>query len=272
MISKKIGIVGVNGKFGSWFERFFLGNGCKVKGCDFGTEETLASVTKWAEVVIFCVPLNCTVKVIREAIPYSRPNQLWMDVASLKFPIEEEMQDKRIEYVGLHPLFAPTAASCSWAGGTVALCSGKLIQWKDWAETFFIALRANMVKVDAEIHDNYMCGEQNLPHAFALALGLTYEQLRMDPAMLFTLSTKLSRKQLAVIARLLSNGSDLFADIQLMNPNSLMALDLAIRHLSTIRLFVAENDKEELVKKFEKVKKYLGLDFIENGLKEFENS
>lgn len=268
MTPKKIGIVGNEGKFGRWFTEFFKRMGCETMGIDKESQDVLGELVSWSEVVIFCTPLRVTEEIMVDAIPFSKPEQLWMDVAALKSSIRKAMDRGRFEYVGLHPLFAPSTA-LTWKDEKLYTCYCRLAKWTAWFSEFTEALDVTVVGIPPADHDKYMAGIQNLPHAAALALALTYKELDMNSEILELLSTKLSQKQFSIISRMLSNNPEVYWDIQLMNPSSSMALDILIEHLSALRQSIVDKDREGFMQKFIEARNHMGPHFIGKGLREF---
>src|SRR6266404_993853 len=88
----KMGTVGIigRGKYGQFLERLFIEFGTEVISSDIKDGPNVKvrnqSVVDRSDVVIFSVPPRETVAVIESLISYSRPDQLWMDVTSIKTP------------------------------------------------------------------------------------------------------------------------------------------------------------------------------------------
>lgn len=269
MNREKIGIVGIKGRFGSWFERFFMKRGFRVKGTDIGTRVTLERLVRWADVVIVCVPIPQAPKVIKKGLRFSNPRQLWIDITSIKEPSTRVLERKNVEFVTLHPLFAP-GNRIDWRGESAAIGFSRIDRWLDWFNKMNQWLRAALVRAGTNIHDRHMLGDQNLPHICAFAQIAACEKLGLNPKLLLALSTKVSRKQFAIAARILSLDPELYADIQLGNKGSVAALDALIASLSAFRSLVARRNKKKFVSEVRRLRSYLGDDFLEEALKCFK--
>ncbi len=268
MTPKKIGIVGSTGKYGRWFTTFFLAKGSSVKGLDIGTGFYLEELVRWADVVIFCVPIPQAPGLIKKALKFSREGQFFIDITSIKGPVTDILKESDVEFACIHPLFAPPKGF-TWRGESVGLTLSRIVLWSPWWTEFVKVTRANFVRVDTHVHDSYMLSEQNMTHLLALAQISVCKQVGLDPRLLWKLSTKLSRKQFAIAARILSQDPKLYADIQLGNAGTVGAIDLVVRQLRAFRKIVVKKDKKGFVKKVQSIRDYVGQEFIDEALKSF---
>ena len=115
-----VGIIGNKGKYGIWLTKFFDQLNYKVIGSDIKTEITNKDVVEQADAVIFSIPIDVTVEVIEGLVECARPEQIWMDITSIKQAPIEAMLKSSAAVAGLHPMCAPTVAS--WKAQTVVLC------------------------------------------------------------------------------------------------------------------------------------------------------
>jgi prephenate dehydrogenase len=269
MKRKKIGIIGIKGRFGRWFERFFAKRRFEILGTDIGTKVTLEKLVRWADVVIVCVPIPEAAYVIGRGLRFSNPNQLWIDITTVKEPSTDELRSSNVEFVTLHPLFAPPE-SLSWKGESAATGYSRIDLWNEWWSGFLRALKVKVVSVETRTHDFHMLGDQNLPHAGAIGQVWACERLGLDPKLLLALATKVSRKQFAIAARILSQNPELYADIQLGNSSSYQALTALIDSLIEFRAMVVSGNKKKIVSTMRSLRAYLGDDFIQEALKSFK--
>jgi prephenate dehydrogenase len=98
-------IVGCRGRMGSLFAARFREAGHEVSCLDEGGD---AGVLKNDRVVLLCVPAGGLRRALREIAPFLRPEQLLMDVTSVKtLPLQWMEESFSGEIVGAHPLFGP---------------------------------------------------------------------------------------------------------------------------------------------------------------------
>src|SRR5579859_3225118 len=81
-----IGVIGIHGQMGQWFNGFFTTKGCTVLGSDRETIPGNAAVAMQADVLIVCVPLRATPAILETLLPHLQPNSLVVDTASLMSP------------------------------------------------------------------------------------------------------------------------------------------------------------------------------------------
>ena len=101
-----IGIIGGNGRFGSWFRGLFEASGFEVLVASRKTILTPKELAQRADIVIVCVSLADTVSVIREVRDSVRKDALLCDLTSVKeVPLKEMLKTKsRCGVTGIHPL------------------------------------------------------------------------------------------------------------------------------------------------------------------------
>ena len=99
----RIGIIGGLGEMGTLFSRFFSDQGYEVTVADLGTPVTGRELAASSDILLFSVPLHKSEEIIRELVPLTRPDQLVMDLTSLKVNAVREMLQSPASVVGLHP-------------------------------------------------------------------------------------------------------------------------------------------------------------------------
>jgi len=121
----RVAIIGA-GKMGRWFTKFFLDQGAsvivssrtkekllKIKD-EFGIEiaDNITAV-KSADRVLICVPIENFEDAVKEIHSYVKPNQVIMDICSIK-EVPVDIMHKYITKgttLGTHPMFGPSAKS-----------------------------------------------------------------------------------------------------------------------------------------------------------------
>jgi len=180
----KVAIIGA-GKMGRWFTRFFLEEGdsvvvssrsegklLKLKE-EFGVE-TASNVgaVKKADRVLICVPIENFEEVVKEIHSHVRPDQVVMDICSVK-----EMPIKIMhEYIkagvtlGTHPVFGPGAKSIKNQNfiltPTVEKEEAFAENFKGWLE----GRGANVFIMSPRRHDELMSVVLGLPHFLGLVV------------------------------------------------------------------------------------------------------
>ncbi|GAH88675.1 unnamed protein product, partial [marine sediment metagenome] len=120
----KVAIIGGSGKMGRWCANFLLKDGYEVvitgrnesklleAKRQLGAEVTTnVEAAKQAEVIIISVPVDNFESVVAQICPYTHPEQVIIDITSIKaFPVEIMYKHiKRGIVLGVHPMFGPGA-------------------------------------------------------------------------------------------------------------------------------------------------------------------
>lgn len=263
-----IGIIGDKGNFGRRLKEFCLANGFNVIGSDFKTPLSNKGVVKKSDVVIFSVPPRVAVSVIEEVLPFSRSEQLWLDVTSVKVLPIEAMRKSKAEVVGLHPMSAPSVDS--FEGQVIIKCVERLDKWRDWLDEFLLLTKAKIVERSPHTHDVYGAMVQSLLHDILIAMmGVlgTMRAHQLDPKLLFEQASPLFYFQLVLMGRVLSRDAKLYADIQVCNPYTLPAVRSFEAHIKILRRKIEKNDTDGFIVEFERAKSYVK----ESDLREFSD-
>lgn len=268
MKRKIIGIIGNKGHFGRKLKEFCVGEGFTVIGSDLNTALSNREVVEKSDVVIFSVPPRFTAPVIEEVLPFSRPEQLWLDVTSVKVLPIEAMRRSKSEVVGLHPMSAPSVNS--FEGQVIVKCVERLDKWRVWLDGFLLLTKANIVERPPHTHDVYGAVIQALLHDVLIAMMGMLGSIRshqFDPKLLLGQASPLFYLQLVLMGRVLSRDAGLYADIQLYNPYTLPALRSFEAHIKMLRRKIERRDTEGFMAVFKNVKSFFG----EDDLQEFSD-
>lgn len=249
---KKItaGIIGNQGKYGKFLSGMFNDFGCEVIGSDLreNSDEGNKNVVERSDIVIFSVPLRATVEVISSVIDFSRSEQLWMDVASLKTAPVKEMLKSKAEVVGLHPMCSPSVSSMK--GQTLIACPARIENWSAWFKDFTNWTGAKIKICEPEIHDRNMAVVQGMIHAVQLSMAATIKSLGRDVEESLEFASPVYKVSLSLIGRILKQDPSLYADIQMLNenvPDVLREISSQINHLQDM---VSKKDRVSFLEWF----------------------
>ncbi len=225
METKTVGIIGVNGKYGSYLKSFFGLRSCRVIGSDVGTKLSNQQIVEQTDVIIFAVPIESAVQVIEEMVPFSRVDQLWMDVTSLKGPTVTAMLRSQASVVGLHPMCVPPNTGETLRGQAIVRCDARLDdEWVQWVENFLFAIGARVKKSTPEEHDRYMAVVQGLPHAAHFIMAAVFRKLGINMTEILDYMSAFYRIDTSLTGRLLSQKHEMYLSIQAENPHIPMML------------------------------------------------
>lgn len=255
MQKKLIGIIGGKGKMGKYFAGFFKQNGYKVIISDRGTKLSNIELAGKVDVVVVSVPIGITKKVIEEVAPHVKKSGLLMDLTSLKaFPMEA-MKKTKASFLGCHPMFGPTN---SIKGQVVILCKGRGIKWHKWWKQLLIKNKVDVQELTTRKHDSLMAYVQALSHftEFVLADALSKSGIKINEFLKY--QSPSYRLKLDLMGRILNQDPNLYAQIQIQNPNGLRAIQTFSASTKDFIKIIKKKDVKAFEKQFKKASKYLG--------------
>lgn len=269
-----VGIIGAAGRYGGWLMDRFDELGYPVLGADLcdGFLEPRKLVRR-ADVVLFSVPIDSTLEVIESLVPYSRAQQLWIDVTSLKEAPLAAMLRSKADVIGLHPMCGPDLPN--WNGQTVALCYGRLRQpeWETFVLGFLKAMKARFYITDPQEHDRIMAYVQALPHALSMMMIGTFQSMEahgLSVSEIEHYATPPYRLSVAAMSRILATHPDLYADIQISNrKHTLEVLENLCQQAAEIHRAVKKRDRQAIVDRLLKGREQFKSRNIQSGMKGF---
>lgn len=265
-----VGIIGNQGKFGKFLSRLFHDFGCEVVGSDRchhpngGNQD----VVKMSDIVIFSVPPRVTVKVIDSLVEYSRPEQLWMDVTSIKEGPVRSMLNSQSAVIGLHPMCAPSVNSLK--GQTVIVCPVRIKDWQPWFSKFMDWTGARIKICTPATHDCNMAIVQGMVHAMQLIMAATIKSLGQNIEESLEFTSPLYRVALSLIGRILKQDSNLYADIQMLNPYVPEVLQEVTSQLEHLQGMIEIKNTEAFSRWFNDSKNHFGKEILEKNYELFE--
>lgn len=255
---KTVGIIGSEGRYGTALRAHFSRIGCRVIGADKNAKGlTNIQVVKQADVVIFAVPISETVRAIRSVARYSRSNQLFMDITSVKGPAVKAMCAGKAQVVGLHPMFAPEV---SFAGQTIVACPVRLDApaWKTWVVNVLATTGAKIKWSTPAEHDLYMTTVQSSPHLANLVNATLLVQMGVSATESLQYTSPFYRVMFSLMGRLLSQNPSLYSSILMENPDTCTMLERRIRIEHRILRMIREKDDIKLCQLFAQAKTHFG--------------
>ncbi len=230
----KVGLIGGDGKMGQIFKPIFEKYGHEILISSLGTELTNTELTRKSDVIILCVPLGKNRGVITEIEPLLTENKLLMDIASLKDPLIISMMKTRASVIGMHPLFVPFTQSIE--GKTVVLCPARAGKWQEWITDILTKEKAVISIMKPNEHDKTMAYVQALIHFISLVFADTvFHEIPNELGS--GNKTPVFEHMMQLCIRVLSQSSDLYANIEMCNehfPKALTAFQSSIDFLQKI--------------------------------------
>ncbi len=252
-----IGIIGMAGKYGQWLKPRLEALGYNVLGSDLNSEFGNRSVVEYSDVVIFSVPPQVTCEVIESVTDFSREDQLWLDITSLKTKPVEAMLKSKASVIGLHPMCAPTGQS--WKGQTVVACVERCDhRWEDWMIELLLKFKANVKFTTPIIHDKTMALVQVLPHFGQLASASTIRKMEASLTETLEFTSPFYRIAYSLMGRILAQNPELYFDIQTLNPYTPMVLRTFANQVRRLRKIIEMSDQKRFLAEFANNRTHFG--------------
>jgi len=242
----EIGIIGGTGGMGRWFADFFKKEEYPVLVSGRKTEIDIPTMVEKCQVVIVSVPISATCEVIERVGPHMNEESLLMDLTSLKAePVKSMLRYSVSEVIGLHPLFGPGVDFLR--GHKIALCPARTKKWIDWLRDILIKSGADIIETTPERHDELMGLVQVLNHLNTITMGMILGESGMDLEELKRFATPMFNTKLAIIEKVFTQNSRLYAEIITLNPNIHKIIDLYGKALSHLKSLISKRKMETLM-------------------------
>lgn len=217
-------IIGGTGQMGRFLAGFASLQGARVKIAGRTIDKTRRTAKEIevdpgtlldsakSDIIMISVPIEETERVAREAAPLMKKGSLLLDVSSVKTRIADRIAahiPKSIEYVSMHPLFAPDIDQMH-GQGIVAIPYRTGPKWK-LLHRLFRESGANIYTMTSAEHDRKMAYVQGLHHFALIALGIALGDKGGEPRTRSLIDTE------ARISRIIQNWETV-RSIQTLNP------------------------------------------------------
>jgi chorismate mutase/prephenate dehydrogenase len=267
MESKIVAIIGGHGGMGQLLHDVFKDFGHTVLLADLSTSLTNIEATKQADVIAIAVPIEETLAVIQEVGPHCKTDALLFDITSTKsLPVETMLDSFEGSVIGTHPLFGPSVHSLQ--GQKIAVVCGRdPHNWHDWLCKLFTARGLSVLDTTAKEHDQAMGIVQVLTHQTTEVLGRTIQQLGIDVTRTLDFTSPIYLMELLMAARHFAQSADLYASIQMNNPETETVFAALQNAGEELRGIVLEKNREKFKTLFEEVHNHFG-SFSEQALEQ----
>jgi prephenate dehydrogenase len=248
---KRLGIIGGNGQMGQLFGRFFEARGYQVVISDRGSGDDNEKVMQISDMVLFAVPLHETVHIIQDLIVHARPEQLLMDLSSLKVGPVQAMLCSPSSIVGLHPMFGGNISS--FAGQTIVACPVRIdpLEWRG-LRRLFENQGIRIKECTPEKHDYMMSIIQVLFHVTTMLTGRVLRDLEVDVAETMEFTSPSYRLEMNLLGRIFAQNPALYSAITQMNPFTREVLDHLEAGLRCYREWFSSADLTAFVSDFKR--------------------
>ena len=257
---KTIAIIGAKGGMGRMLTSLFGSLGHEVIGVDLETDPTIADAVAAADVIAISVPIDVTPEVIAEVGPLTNTDQLLIDVTSIKTgPVAAMLQESTASVIGTHPLFGPDVHSLQ--GQRIVMTPAREVGscgWEEWLETMLTARGLVTITTTPEAHDTAMSIVQVLTHFSTEVIGRALASMDVPIQETLKFTSPVYMMELLMTARHFAQSADLYASIEMSNPQTPKVLDAFVAAADELRSIVLAEDRPQFKAVFEAVHAYFG--------------
>lgn len=262
----RLGVIGGLGDMGRLFADFFRDRGYRVNISDSAGVECNIELVEHSDIVLFSVPLHRTLEIIRSLLPHVRPDQLLMDLTSLKQKPVELMLQSPAAVVGLHPMFGGQVRT--FAGQTLIACPAR-IGSSDWAvvKRLFESAGMRVKQCGPHEHDRMMSIVQVLFHVNTMLVGSVLREMGVDIEQTLEYTSPSYLLEMDLLGRIFAQNSQLYAAITQMNPYTKEILSAMRDAMDNYDKWYEEGDLQAFITDFHKSSEHLG-DFCGRAYRE----
>ncbi|GAI68343.1 unnamed protein product, partial [marine sediment metagenome] len=259
----KVAIIGGSGKMGRWFANFLLKEGKEViitgrnerklleakRQLGVGAATNVEAV-KSADTILISVPIDNFEEVVEQISPYMRPEQVIIDITSIKvFPVET--MHKYIKAgltLGAHPIFGPGARSIANQNFVLTPTNERERTLAQKVRGYLETRGAKVALMTPQEHDEMMAVILGLSHFIALVSAdtlLSFDRLKQMGA----ISGITYKVLLTLVESVISEDPELYTSLQMSLPNMAEIEKLFQKRGKIWADLVKNKDRQEFVKR-----------------------
>lgn len=265
----KVAIIGGSGNMGRWFARFLLQEGCEViitgrnegklleARQQLGVEGTTdnVAVVKNAQAILVSVPIDNFEAVIEQIGPYTRPEQVIIDITSIKASPVAAMHKhiKLGSVLGTHPLFGPGAKDIANRSFVLTPTNKEEAALAQKVKEYLETRGARVILMRPDEHDEIMAVVLGLSHFIAIVSADTLlsfnrlKQMEIVSGITFKLLVTLTES-------VISENPELYASLQTNLPK-LAEIERSFQDkVNTWADLVESKDRQEFARKMKSLK------------------
>jgi len=267
----KIAIIGGSGKMGQWFARRLLNEGQQVTitgrnqeklqaaGKELGVSTaTNAEAVKTADLIIISVPLDTFELVVKEIAPFIQPQQIIMDITSLKTKPSEILHRyiTKGTVLGTHPVFGPGAKSTANQNFVLTPTNEEENVLAKKTKQYLEERKANVSIMTPQEHDRMMSVVLGLAHFIAIVSADTllgfenFQEMKKIGGTTFKVLYTL-------IESVISEDPELYASLQMSFPDIKQIEEIFQSNTRTWANMVKNNDRRGFAGKMDALREKL---------------
>ena len=268
----KVAIIGGSGKMGRWFANFLLKEGKEViitgrnqkKLLDakqqLGSVEvaTNTEAVKSADAILISVPVANFEEVVEQLQPYTRPEQVIIDITSIKVFTVKIMHKyiKTGTTLGVHPMFGPGARDIANHNFVLTPTNEAETALAQKIRSYLETRGARVTLMTPQEHDEMMSVILGLAHFIAIVSADTLLSLD-NLKQLEEIGGTTYKVLLTLAGSVISEEPELYASLQMSLPNVTKIEKLFKEKAKTWANLVKNKDRQEFINKMNTLKNSL---------------
>jgi prephenate dehydrogenase len=255
----RLAIIGGSGKMGRWFANFLLKEGKEViitgrnkrklletkQKLEVETTTDNAAAVQSADAILISVPIDNFQEVVEEVSPYIRPEQVIIDITSVKvFPVET--MHKHIKAgltLGTHPVFGPGAKSIANQSFILTPTNERERVFASKIRDYLETKDANVTLMNPREHDELMAVVLGLSHFIALVSAdtlVSFDKLKQMEA----IAGITFKVLLTLVESVISEDPKLYASLQMILPN-MVEIETLFQRRGKVWIDLVKNGNKE---------------------------
>ncbi len=260
---------------GRWFAGFLMEDGKEViiagrneerllkAGQQLGVEATtsLSSAVKDADVVLLSVPIDNFEEVIKQLQPHLNPDQIVIDITSIKtLPVEsmhKHLGDVLV--LGIHPVFGPGAKGMRNQNFVLTPTNEKETALAEKVRQYLEAREARVTVMTPQEHDKMISIILGLSHFIAIASAdtlLNFNRLKQMAA----IGGPTFKVLITLAESVITEDPELYASLQMNLPGILEIEELYQRSSKTSADIIKNKDRQGFINRMNSLKDRLEQD------------
>ena len=270
----KIAIIGGSGKMGRWFANFLVKDGKEVvitgrnqrklleAKQQLGVEmATNVEAAKWADVILLSVPIDNFEVVTKQICPYIRPEQIVIDITSIKESPVEIMHKhiKRGVTLGVHPMFGPGARDIANQNFVLTPTNKNERALAQKVREYLETRGARVTLMTPHQHDEIMSVILGLSHFIAIVSAdtlLSLNKLKLMRA----ISGSTYKVWLTLVESVISEDPEFCASLQMSLPSGAKVNQLFQSRLKVWADLVKKKDRRKFIRRMNTLRNRLEKD------------
>jgi prephenate dehydrogenase len=264
----KVAIIGGSGKMGRWCAKFLLQEGHEVVITGRNQNKLLEAkkqleveaatnveAAKLAQAIIISVPIDNFEEVVEQICPHTRPDQVIIDITSIKaFPVE--IMHKYIKngtVLGMHPMFGPGARGTANQSFVLTPTNDDEAALAQKVMAYLETRRARVSLMSPDEHDEMMAVILGLSHFIAIVSAdtlLSVDKLKQMKA----IGGSTFKLLLTLAEGVISEDPEFYTSLQMNLPNVAEIETLFQRKAKNWADLVANKDRQRFARRMNELK------------------